>query len=89
MVRPSTRKRPSLVTLYQRRGTRMIGTCLVLIAGELSDASMHDIHWVDDRTVVMSFDTAWSPPIGVYEAMVEQGWAVSATYFEPVWFVGS
>ena len=54
------------------------------------DASMHDIHWVDDRTVVMSFDTAWSPPIGVYEAMVEQGWTVSATYFEPgMCFVGS
>ena len=54
------------------------------------DASMHDWHWVDDRTVVMSFDTAWGPAIGVYEAMMEQGWYVSATYFEPgMCFTGS
>lgn len=54
------------------------------------DASMHDWNWVDDYTVVMAFDTAWSPPIQVYEAMMEQGWGVSATYYEPgMCFVGS
>ena len=54
------------------------------------DASMHDWHWVDDYTVVMTFDTAWGPAIGVYEAMMEQGWGVSATYYEPgMCFVGS
>ena len=54
------------------------------------DASMHDWHWVDDTTVVMTFDTAWSPPIATYEAMSEQGWLVSATYHEPgMCFVGS
>jgi hypothetical protein len=54
------------------------------------DASMHDWHWVDDLTVVMTFDTAWSPPIATYEAMSEQGWGVSATYYEPgMCFVGS
>jgi len=54
------------------------------------DASMHDWSWVDDTTVVLTFDTAWSPPIAAYEAMVEQGWLVSATYHEPgMCFVGS
>lgn len=54
------------------------------------DANMYDVSWVDDYTVVLGFDTAWSPPIHVYEAMSEQGWGVSATYFEPgMAFVGS
>jgi hypothetical protein len=54
------------------------------------DASMHDWAWVDDTTVVLNFDTAWSPPIEAYEAMAEQGWLVSATYYEPgMCFVGS
>ena len=54
------------------------------------DASMNDWSWVDDTTVVLTFDTAWSPPIAAYEAMVEQGWLVSATYYEPgMCFVGS
>jgi hypothetical protein len=30
----------------------------------------------------VSFDTAWSPPIGIYEALVEQGYSVSAKYYE-------
>lgn len=30
-----------------------------------------------------SFDSAWAPPIGVYEALVEQGFEVVAYYFEP------
>lgn len=54
------------------------------------DASIHSWDFVDDFTVVISFDTAWSPPIGVYNAMVEQGWGVSATYYEPgMCFVGA
>jgi len=47
------------------------------------DASIGSIDWVDDYTVCMTFDTAWSPPIATYEAMMEQGWGVSATYYEP------
>jgi len=31
---------------------------------------------------VASFDSAWSPPIGVYEALVEQGFEVEAFYYE-------
>jgi len=33
-------------------------------------------------TTVM-FDSAWSPPIGVYEALVEQGFEIRAHYYEP------
>lgn len=31
----------------------------------------------------MSFDSAWSPPIGLYEKLHELGFSVEATYFEP------
>jgi len=37
----------------------------------------------DGRTVDASFDSAWSPPINVYEEMVEQGYDVVAYYYEP------
>lgn len=30
-----------------------------------------------------SFDSAWAPPIGLYEKLVELGFSVDATYFEP------
>ena len=54
------------------------------------DANLAGYDWVDDYTLVMSFDTAWSPPIAVYEAASEQGWGVVATYYEPgMCFVGS
>jgi len=42
----------------------------------------------------LCFDSAWSPPVGVYEAMVEQGFSVRAYYYEPgmafagVWWDG-
>ena len=29
------------------------------------------------------FDTAWSPPIGIYEKLFEDGFGVYATYYEP------
>ena len=54
------------------------------------DASIADVNWVSDTDVCLIFDTAWGPPIGVYEAAVEQGWGVHATYYEPgMGFVGS
>jgi len=31
----------------------------------------------------MSFDSAWAPPIGLYEKLDGLGFLVSATYFEP------
>ena len=30
-----------------------------------------------------TFDSAWSPPIGLYEKLVELGYNVKASYFEP------
>ena len=33
--------------------------------------------------VTCTFDSAWAPPIGLYEKLVELGYDVHATYFEP------
>lgn len=33
--------------------------------------------------VEFGFDSAWSPPTGVYEELVNQGFQVEATYYEP------
>jgi len=53
------------------------------------DAAIHQVDWIDDLTCVMIFDTAWSPPLGIYDAMKEQGWVVFASYYEPgMCFVG-
>jgi len=37
----------------------------------------------DGNTIHFGFDSAWSPPVGVYEALVEQGFTVKAFYWEP------
>ena len=37
----------------------------------------------DQNTVVLSFDSAWSPPVGFYEFMKDQGFDIRASYFEP------
>jgi len=43
----------------------------------------------DGLTINASFDSAWSPPCGVYEAMVEDGYDVVAYYYESgMGFVG-
>lgn len=43
----------------------------------------------NDGIVQFTFDTAWSPPIGVYEALMEQGFEVEAYYIEwGMMFVG-
>lgn len=36
----------------------------------------------DGLMVTASFDSAWAPPMGVYEALVEQGYSVRAYYYE-------
>jgi len=33
--------------------------------------------------VSTTFDSAWAPPVGLYEKLVELGYKVEATYFEP------
>jgi hypothetical protein len=40
-----------------------------------------DVH-PEGKTVTASFDSAWSPPTGVYEALVEDGYSVRAYYYE-------
>lgn len=43
----------------------------------------------DDNSISASFESAWSPPIGVYEALVEEGFEVRAYYYESgMCFVG-
>ncbi len=37
----------------------------------------------DGLSINASFDSAWSPPTGVYDALVEQGYKVRAYYYEP------
>lgn len=38
---------------------------------------------VVDNQATMSFDSAWSPPVGLYKKLHELGFSVDATYFEP------
>jgi len=37
----------------------------------------------DGTTLSSSFDSAWSPPIALYEYLVATGFEVSANYYEP------
>jgi len=36
-----------------------------------------------DNELSMTFDSAWSPPLGFYERLVALGFDVQASYFEP------
>ena len=36
-----------------------------------------------DNEVCCSFDSAWSPPVGLYEKLVDLGYDVKASYWEP------
>lgn len=43
----------------------------------------------DGKMVTASFDSAWAPPTGVYDALVDEGYSVTAYYYEPgMCFVG-
>lgn len=37
----------------------------------------------DDHEFVVYFDSAWSPPIAAYEKLIDLGFSVWATYYEP------
>lgn len=44
---------------------------------------------VYDDKLGLNFDSAWAPPIGAYEKMIDQGYEVTAYYYEPgMSFVG-
>lgn len=52
------------------------------VEGDVDDRS--------DKTVSISFDSAWSPPVGVYAAMAEEGYNITAHYYEPgIGFAGT
>ena len=38
---------------------------------------------VKEGKLSFGFDSAWAPPCGIYEAMIEQGFYVKAFYYEP------
>lgn len=38
---------------------------------------------LDDGKAVFDFDSAWNPPIELYNWLVQQGWGVRASYYEP------
>lgn len=38
---------------------------------------------LDENSLSLNFETAWSPPIGLFDALVEAGFTVDASYFEP------
>ena len=47
------------------------------------EVSPSDWDRVDENTVFVTFDSAWSPPTELYEYLTEQGWLVDAFYEEP------
>jgi hypothetical protein len=51
--------------------------------GSKWDAGVHDWGRQDDNTIWVSFDSAWSPPIALYEFMQSNGYTVEAMYWEP------
>ena len=40
---------------------------------------------MDENTLVLSFDTAWSPPIPVFDKLVDMGFEVNARYLDEGW----
>ena len=54
------------------------------------DVTPHDWEQEDDNTIYINFDSAWSPPISLYEFLESEGWSVSAKYHEPgMGFIGA
>ena len=48
------------------------------------DVDCHNVDVSEDGTTVdASFDSAWSPPMGIYEMLVDLGFEVTAYYYEP------
>ena len=44
---------------------------------------------IENGVLSFGFDSAWAPPVGIYDALVEDGFSVRAYYYEPgMCFVG-
>jgi hypothetical protein len=53
------------------------------------DVSADSIEREDANTVSLSFESAWAPPTGAYEKLMELGFKITAYYYEPgMCFVG-
>jgi len=53
------------------------------------DASIIDSERLDENTISIQMDTAWAPPIALYDYLEEKGWGVDAHYLEEgMGFVG-
>lgn len=50
--------------------------------GSKWDASIIDWERTDDNTIYLYFESAWSPPVALYEYLTEEGWDVDAVYHE-------
>ena len=46
------------------------------------DANIIDFDRIDANSIVVYFETPWSPPIALYEYLTEQGYHVEALYAE-------
>ena len=47
------------------------------------DVEAYDTVEFDPAGITFGFDSAWAPPTGAYEALVEAGFSVTAFYYEP------
>lgn len=53
------------------------------------DTEPHSFERHNDVTVYLQFETAWGPPIELYNFLFDEGWDVTARYHEPgMGFVG-
>jgi len=53
------------------------------------DIIVYEWDRLDENTIYISFDSAWSPPIAAYETLVEQDYDIKANYLEQsMGFVG-
>jgi len=41
-----------------------------------------DVNREDDKSVTLTFDSAWSPPMGLYDKLSREGYHVTAYYYE-------
>lgn len=47
------------------------------------DARIIDWERLEDNLIVVYFETAWAPPIALYDYLTEEGWNIEAFYYEP------
>lgn len=54
------------------------------------DVGVHDFERYSPTSIRLFFDSAWSPPIALYDYLTEKGWRVDAQYQEEgMGFIGS